>query len=46
MIREIAPIKRDLEKLESAKIFKKYLEIIKNDSEYASMKAKHTEKYG
>ncbi len=41
--REIAPFERDYEKLESSKIFKKYLDTIRADPHYVSLKEKHRE---
>lgn len=43
--RETAPFERDYEKLESSKVFKKYLDTIRADPQYVSLKEKHRELY-
>ncbi len=43
--RDTAPFERDYEKLESSKVFKKYMDTIRADSQYVSLKEKHLELY-
>jgi hypothetical protein len=43
--REVAPFERNPEKLECAKIFKKYLDTVKADPEYVACAERHQEEY-
>jgi Domain of unknown function (DUF4385) len=43
--REVAPFERDYEKLESSKIFKQQLDIVRADAVYNQLKQEHLDKY-